>query len=290
MFANKVKKVAAIHDLSGMGRVSLTVVIPILSSMGFQVCPLPTAILSNHTQYPDFTFLDLTDEMPRIIAEWKRLEVEFDAIYTGYLGSPRQIQIVSDFIRDFRRKDSLTIIDPVLGDNGKLYSNFNESMVVEMQHLVTHADVITPNLTELFYLLDRPYKESNTDQELKEYLRCLSDKGPEVVIITSVPVLDEPHKTSVYAYNRRGNRYWKITCPYLPAHYPGTGDTFTSVITGALLQGDSLPIALDRATQFILQGIRATFGYEYDNREGILLEKVLHNLDMPIQSSSYELI
>ena len=290
MFANKVKKVAAIHDLSGMGRVSLTVVIPILSSMGFQVCPLPTAILSNHTQYPDFTFLDLTDEMPRIIAEWKRLEVEFDAIYTGYLGSPRQIQIVSDFIRDFRRKDSLTVIDPVLGDNGKLYSNFNESMVVEMQHLVTHADVITPNLTELFYLLDRPYKESNTDQELKEYLRCLSDKGPEVVIITSVPVLDEPHKTSVYAYNRRGNRYWKITCPYLPAHYPGTGDTFTSVITGALLQGDSLPIALDRATQFILQGIRATFGYEYDNREGILLEKVLHNLDMPIQSSSYELI
>ena len=290
MFANKVKKVAAIHDLSGMGRVSLTVVIPILSSMGFQVCPLPTAILSNHTQYPDFTFLDLTDEMPRIIAEWKRLEVEFDAIYPGYLGSPRQIQIVSDFIRDFRRKDSLTVIDPVLGDNGKLYSNFNESMVVEMQHLVTHADVITPNLTELFYLLDRPYKESNTDQELKEYLRCLSDKGPEVVIITSVPVLDEPHKTSVYAYNRRGNRYWKITCPYLPAHYPGTGDTFTSVITGALLQGDSLPIALDRATQFILQGIRATFGYEYDNREGILLEKVLHNLDMPIQSSSYELI
>ena len=290
MFANKVKKVAAIHDLSGMGRVSLTVVIPILSSMGFQVCPLPTAILSNHTQYPDFTFLDLTDEMPRIIAEWKRLEVEFDAIYTGYLGSPRQIQIVSDFIRDFRRKDSLTVIDPVLGDNGKLYSNFNESMVVEMQHLVTHADVITPNLTELFYLLDRPDKESNTDQELKEYLRCLSDKGPEVVIITSVPVLDEPHKTSVYAYNRRGNRYWKITCPYLPAHYPGTGDTFTSVITGALLQGDSLPIALDRATQFILQGIRATFGYEYDNREGILLEKVLHNLDMPIQSSSYELI
>lgn len=113
MFANKVKKVAAIHDLSGMGRVSLTVVIPILSSMGFQVCPLPTAILSNHTQYPDFTFLDLTDEMPRIIAEWERLEVEFDAIYTGYLGSPRQIQIVSDFIRDFRRKDSLTVIDPV---------------------------------------------------------------------------------------------------------------------------------------------------------------------------------
>lgn len=290
MYANKVKKVAAVHDLSGVGRVSLTVVIPILSSMGFQACPLPTAVLSNHTQYPDFSFLDLTDEMPKIIKEWERLGVEFDAIYTGYLGSPRQARIVSGFINDFRRADSLVVVDPVLGDNGRLYTTFDETMVNEMQHLITEADVITPNLTELFYMLDLPYKEENSDDELKHYLRCLSDKGPQIVIVTSVPVPAEPHKTSVYAYNRVGNRYWKITCPYLPAHYPGTGDTFTSVITGALLQGDSLPIALDRATQFILQGIRATFGYEYDNRDGILLEKVLHNLDMPIQISSYELI
>lgn len=290
MYTSKVKKVAAVHDLSGVGRVSLTVVIPILSSMGFQVCPLPTAVLSNHTQYPNFSFLDLTDEMPRIISEWKRLGFQFDAFYTGYLGSSRQIQIVSDFIDDFRQSDSLVVVDPVLGDNGKLYTNFDETMVEKMRRLITKADVITPNLTELFFLLDKPYKELNTDEELKTYLRHLSDKGPEIVIITSVPVLNDNHKTSVYAYNRQGNRYWKITCPYLPAHYPGTGDTFTSVITGALMQGDSLPIALDRATQFILQGIRATFGYEYDNREGILLEKVLHNLDMPIQSSSYELI
>lgn len=290
MYINRVKKVAAVHDLSGVGRVSLTVVIPILSSMGFQVCPLPTAVLSNHTQYPHFSFLDLTDEMSRIIAEWKKLDVEFDAIYTGYLGSPRQIEIVSGFIGDFANDDSLVVVDPVLGDNGKLYTNFNQAMVDEMRHLITKADVITPNMTELFWLLDMPYKEKNTDEELKHYLRLLSDKGPEIVIITSVPVLEDEHKTSVYAYNRQGDRYWKVTCPYLPAHYPGTGDTFTSVVAGSLLQGDSLPIALDRATQFILQGIRATFGYEYDNRDGILLEKVLHNLDMPIQSSSYELI
>lgn len=290
MYTNKVKRIAAVHDLSGFGRVSLTVVIPILSSMGFQVCPLPTAVLSSHTQYPQFSILDLTDEMPRIIAEWKKLDVQFDAFYTGYLGSPRQVQIVSDFIDDFRQPDDLVVVDPVLGDNGRLYTNFDESMIREMRHLAAKADVITPNLTELFYLMDKPYKADNTDEELKTYLRLLSDAGPQVVIITSVPVHGESHKTSVYAYNRVGDRYWKITCPYLPAHYPGTGDTFTSVITGALLQGDSLPIALDRATQFILQGIRATFGYEYDNREGILLEKVLHNLDMPIQSASYELI
>lgn len=290
MYANKVKKIAAVHDLSGAGRVSLTVVIPILSSMGFQVCPLPTAVLSSHTQYPHFSLLDLTDEMPRIINEWKQLEVQFDAIYTGYLGSPRQIQIVSEFIDDFRRPDSLVMIDPVLGDNGKLYTNFDGRMILEMRHLIRKADVITPNMTELFYLLDKPYQAENTDTELKSYLREISEQGPGIVIITSVPVQDDPHKTSVYAYDRQGDRYWKVTCPYLPAHYPGTGDTFTSVITGSLMQGDSLPIALDRATQFILQGIRATFGYEYDNREGILLEKVLHNLDMPIQVSSYELI
>lgn len=290
MYTNKVKRIAAVHDLSGFGRVSLTVVIPILSSMGFQVCPLPTAILSSHTQYPQFSILDLTDEMPHMIAEWKKLDIQFDAFYTGYLGSPRQVQIVSDFIDDFRQPDDLVVVDPVLGDNGRLYTNFDESMIREMRHLAAKADVITPNLTELFYLMDKPYKADNTDEELKTYLRLLSDAGPQVVIITSVPVHGESHKTSVYAYNRVGDRYWKITCPYLPAHYPGTGDTFTSVITGALLQGDSLPIALDRATQFILQGIRATFGYEYDNREGILLEKVLHNLDMPIQSASYELI
>lgn len=290
MYTNKVKKIVAVHDLSGVGRVSLTVVIPVLSSMGFQVCPLPTAILSSHTQYPTFSFLDLTDEMVRIIGEWRTLDINFDAFYTGYLGSPRQVEIVSSFLQEFKKDDSLVVIDPVLGDNGKLYSNFDWDMVKAMRHFITQADVITPNLTELFYLLDEPYKMENSDEDLKSYLALLSAKGPEIVVITSVPVKDNPHMTSVYAYNRRGNRYWKVTCPYLPAHYPGTGDTFTSVLTGSLMQGDSLPIALDRAVQFILQGIRATFGYEYDPREGILLEKVLRNLSMPIQTNSYELI
>ena len=169
MYTNKVKKIAAVHDLSGAGRVSLTVVIPILSSMGFQVCPLPTAVLSSHTQYPHFSFLDLTDEMPRIISEWKQLGVQFDAIYTGYLGSPRQIQIVSGFIDDFRQSDSLVMIDPVLGDNGKLYTNFDEQMILEMRHLIRKADVITPNMTELFYLLDKPYKAENTGRSSQNF-------------------------------------------------------------------------------------------------------------------------
>lgn len=289
---NQVKKVVAVHDLSGMGRVSLMAVIPILSSMGFQVCPLPTAVLSAHTQYPDYSFLDLTDEMKNIIRKWQQMDVRFDTFYTGYLGSARQVKIVEELITRFRRPNDLVVVDPVLGDNGKLYVGMADEMVGEMRRLIRTADIITPNLTELFLLLDRSMLSvaELSDRVLKESLKALSDKGPEIVIVTSVPVMDNPHMTSVYAYNRGGGRYWKVTCPYLPAHYPGTGDTFTSVITGAIMQGDSLPIALDRATQFILQGIRATFGYEYNNLDGIMLEKVLHNLDMPIQVSSYELV
>ena len=290
MFTSTTKKVVAIHDLSGVGRISLNVAIPVLTTMGFQVCPLPTAILSNHTQYPQFSFLDLTDEMKKIIEYWKKIEVEFDAFYSGYLGSPEQVNIVKNFIAEFRKQDSLVVVDPVLGDNGKLYSNFGLDMANAMREMITVADVITPNLTELFYLLDKPYNEKNSDEQLKQYLLELTQKGPSVAIITNVPVLNDPHMTSVYAYNKEGNRFWKTTCPYVPAHYPGTGDTFTSVITGALLQGDSLPMALDRAVQFCYQGIRATYGYQYDFKEGILLEKVLPNLNMPIQMSSYELI
>ena len=208
----------------------------------------------------------------------------------GYLGSPKQAQIVEAFISKFRRENDMVVVDPVLGDNGHLYKGITGEMVTEMKRLVRQADIITPNLTELYYLLDMPSQEHITDAELKKALKALSDQGPSIVIATSVPVSGDPRSTSVYAYNHFGDRYWKVTCPYLPAHYPGTGDTFTSVITGSLMQGDSLPIALDRATQFILQGIRATFGYEYNNLEGIMLEKVLHNLDMPIQVSSYELV
>ena len=289
-FQPNVRRIAAIHDLSGIGRTSLMAVIPILSTMGFNVCPLPTAILSNHSQYPDFSFLDLTEEMPRIIDQWEKLGVTFDAIYTGYMGSPRQIEIVCGFIERFRTADMLVVVDPVLGDNGHLYSKMTQEMVEEMRRLACRADVLTPNLTEAFALLDRPYKTDCTTEELKDLIAELSEMGPDTVIITGVPVPGQSGLTSVIARSKSDLRTWKVTCPYLPAHYPGTGDSFTSVITGSLLQGDSLPIALDRAAQFILQGIRSTFGYRMDNRDGILLERVLPNLNTPIQSATYELV
>jgi len=290
MYKNLVPRVAAIHDLSGFGRSSLTVIIPILATMGVQVCPLPTAVLSTHSAFPDFHFRDLTDDLAPMIDHWKKLSLRFDAIYSGYMGSAKQIDIVRGFIRDFQHSDQLIMVDPVLGDNGKLYHSFSPEMVEKMKELVCDANVITPNLTEAALLLDEPYSENLSEAVLKDWVLRLSAFGPQTVIITSAPVTDRRGKTSVVAYNSTDNRYWKVVCDYLPASYPGTGDAFASVITGSLIQGDSLPIAIDRAVQFISIAVRATFGYNYQPSEGILLEKVLSSLNAPVQISSYQLL
>ncbi|WP_320052377.1 pyridoxamine kinase [uncultured Acetobacteroides sp.] len=289
MFSNPVKRVAAIHDMSGFGRVSLTVIIPILSSMGIQVCPLPTAILSTHSQYEGFEFVDLTPNMQPIIDHWKRLKLHFDAIYSGFLGSAAQIDIVAKFIDDFRDEKVMVVVDPVLGDNGKRYTPISEDMVTEMQMLVKKADIITPNLTEVFLLLNEPYTPKVNHEQIRSYLLRLAEMGPKIVMITSIPATDDQH-TSVIAYNREDGRFWKVSCSYLPAAFPGTGDTFASVIVGSILQGDSLPIALDRAVNFASLGVRATFGYPGKPLEGILLERILPSLSQAVQPTSYQLL
>jgi pyridoxine kinase len=287
---NSITKLIAVHDLSGIGRVSLTSVIPILSAMGIQVCPLPTAVLSSHTQYSDFYKVDLTNHLQPIIDHWKRLELRFDAIYSGYLASAKQVEIVENLIDLFRKKHMLVVVDPVLGDNGKRYTSLGMDLVEEMKKLICRADIITPNLTEAAFLLDETYNKEIETEELKEWMIRLSGEGPSVVIITSVPELPTNKITSVVAYEARSKRFWKVSCQYLPANYPGTGDSFTSVLTGAILQGDSLPIALDRAVQFISQGVRATFGHNYDTREGIMIERILKRLDNPVSMGTYELL
>lgn len=284
-------RVAAVHDLSGFGRVSLTMAIPILSTMGVQVCPLPTAVLSTHSGgYKNYKFIDLTDHMEEFIEHWRSIGVEFDCIYTGYLGSPRQIDIVSHFIRDFAQNEQLIVIDPVLGDNGVLYESISPDMVGKMQKFIYLADVITPNLTEASLLLDRPYPKSIDEEQIKGWLTALAEMGPGTVIITGIPDCHSDKMTYVMAYNRVDGRFWKVKCSYIPAYFPGTGDGFTSVVVGSLLRGDSLPIALDRAVQFILSAIRASYGYQYPQREGVVLEKVLGNLNLPVLNGTYEII
>ena len=283
-----VKRVAAIHDISGYGRTSLSVVIPILSTMGIKVCSLPTALLSSHSQYDGYHFVDLTDNMSAIIEHWKKLGASFDVIYSGFLGSHKQICIVEDMINEFKTENGFVVIDPVLGDNGKQYSSISDQIVIEMRSLIKKADIITPNLTELFLLLGQDYNINTKETEIKDMMLKLADVGPEIVVVTSAPDHNPGRKFSVLAYNKNGNRFWKVPIDYIPADFPGTGDCFTSVLTGALMQGDSLPIALDRAVSFISYGVRATFGYKHDAKEGILLEKILDRLNTPMPISSYE--
>lgn len=285
-----VPRTAAIHDLSGFGRASLTVIIPVLSTMGIQVCPLPTAVLSTHTGgFENYRLVDLSSHMRSIIEHWRDLELSFDAIYSGFLGSSEQIEIVSGFIEAFSREDQLVLIDPVMGDDGKPYGPIRPELIQGMRRLVERAQVIPPNFTECCFLLDREYSTEIDPGELKERLIRLSDSGPSVVIITSVPLDRAEQTSSVVAYSREDGRFWEVDCPFIPAYYPGTGDAFASVVLGSLLQGDSLPIALDRSVQFVTLAIKASFGYDLPRREGVVLERVLNSLKAPLSSMTYEL-
>lgn len=286
-----IKKVAAIHDLSGFGRASLTTIIPILSTMGIQVCPLPTAVLSTHTGgFTDFSFMDLTEYMKEHINHWKKLNLKFDCIYSGFLGSPEQAKIVENFIDYFGKNSEFVIVDPVMGDNGKLYGTMTGEMVSEMKKLIQKADIITPNFTEVSYLLDKPYDETLSFEEIKNCLKELSKKGPKIVIATSIPDNINSQLITTLAYNKEDNIFWKISSEKIPAAYPGTGDSYASVLIGNILRGNSLPVSMERATTFVSHCIMNSYGFKYPNREGVMLEKSLDILNIPTVISKYEKI
>ena len=283
------KRVAAIHDLSGFGRASLCSIIPTLSSMGIQVCPVPTAILSTHSGgFREYTFEDLTDTIPAYMAHWKKLNLHFDCIYSGFLGSPVQTQMVADIFDDFADENTLVVVDPVMGDNGGLYSSIPESMVPQMRKLVNKADIIVPNYTEAALLLDEDVKGYRSNEELKEWLRRLSDLGPDTVLITSAPDEERPEMMNVIAYEKESDTYWKVASRLLHDYYPGTGDIFASVMIGSLLKGESLPGAIEWAAQFVSQCIKVSSGYDYERRDGVQLERVLPLLHQDHLINGYE--
>lgn len=286
-------RVAAIHDLAGYGHTSLMVVIPIFSTLGIQVCPLPTAVLSTGTTgFADFKFADLTEQMSVFLEHWKSLGLTFDAVYSGFLGSERQVEIVADCMAACRAPGALAVVDPVMGDNGEMEPTMNERMVQAMRWLAAKATLITPNLTEAALLLGEPYPTIGAKGipkgMLRDWLLRLTEAGPEIAVITSVPE-GNGRQTSVIAYQKSQRHFWRVVCDYIPAVYPGTGDTFTSVLTGSMMQGDSLPLAMDRAVQFVTLGIRAAFGHSAPPREGIFLERVLSSLGAPVTAASYAL-
>ena len=282
---NEYKRVAAIHDISGVGRCSLSVIIPTMSVMGIQVCAVPTAVLSAHTNgFGDVVMKDMTEYIPEALSHYKTAGVGFDCIYSGFLASARQVSLCLDFFSAY--PDALKIVDPVMGDNGKRYKTYTAEMCECMAELVAAADVITPNLTEASILLGEEYPVSQLSlSEVKSMLVKLSGKGPETVVITSVPMADG--KNSNVGYDKKNNAFWRVTYEKVPKHYPGTGDLFASVLTGGLLLGDSLPIAISRATSFCEYAIKTTFGYRTNAREGVMLEKCLPLLTTPQSFMDY---
>ncbi len=271
----QVPRVAAVHDISCFGRCSLTVIMPILSCIGIQVCPLPTAVLSTHLGgYNQIAFCDFTERMPEFYHHWKREGIAFDCIYSGFLASEKQIDTVLHFIEEFSNNRPLVLVDPVMGDEGKLYSVYTPQMQQHMKRLVGKADIITPNFTEACFLLGEPYTEQEMDNELlKDWLVRLADFGPSVVVMTGIPVADT--KIMNVGYERSTGSFWQVISEHIPARYPGTGDVFASILAGALLLGHSVPAAMQLAADFVAVAVKTTYAAGTPSREGVLLEMAL---------------
>lgn len=276
---NIVPKIAAIHDMSGIGRCSMTVILPILSSLGCQVCPLPTALLSNHSEYKEFFFYDFTDHMEEYYGNWEKNSAEFDCVYSGFIGSQRQINIMLDIINKIKIKNNntLIVVDPVMGDHGITYKTYTEEMINKMSLLVEKADIITPNFTEACILTGKDYYSNNISiKAIKSFLKELSDLGPNIVLTTGINTDEGEHINA--CYDKRKNEYYKIPFSYIDARYPGTGDLFTSLFIGYLFNDNSLPIAIEKASRFVSDCVLLTYKAKTPSCEGVLFEKIMNEL------------
>lgn len=273
-------RVAAIHDLSGFGRCSLTVAIPILSAMGVQCCPLPTAFLSTHTGgFTGFTFLDMTEEMPRVAAHWASLGIQFQGIYSGFLGSARQIDTVAAFIRRFRGKDTLVVVDPVMGDGGKIYQTYTPEMCAGMARLADAADVITPNPTEASLLLGGAGTLPD-GADFRGVTGALSRDGRRSVVLTGFS--ERPGRTGALCFDAKTGRTEAVQTEFISHPMHGTGDVFASVLTGGLLRGDDLIPAARRAAEFVRACAERTVAEGTPVREGVDFEPLLGRLIPPL--------
>ena len=269
-------RVAAIHDLSGFGRCSISVILPVLSAMGVQVCPVPTAVLSSHTGgLGDPVIRDLTDYIEPALRHYQSLGVEFEAVYTGFLGSGEQVDCCLEFFKASPK--ALKIVDPVMGDNGRPYRTCTPELRRRMSELAAAADIITPNITEAAMLLEESYPAAPlTRSEAKSMLLRLSHMGPKRVVITGAELAQGG--LASLGYDGENGSFWYVPCEYIPVHYPGCGDIYASVLLGAELSGASLPIAMARAAAFTELCVKTTYSYGSDPRYGVMLESVLGSL------------
>lgn len=273
-------RIAAIQDISGFGRCSMTVVLPVLSAMGSQCCPLLTASLSAHTAFPPSdkaTFLDLTDQMERTTAHWAELKVNFDAIYSGFLGSADQIRIIERFYQQFRGEHTRVLVDPVMGDHGKPYRTYTPDLCAKMRELADQADCITPNWTEAALLLDEDYTGRPTEEAgIRSWLERLSLDGKRSVVLTGVSLAEG--QVGAGYFDRITGTTGFAMAHQEPAHFPGTGDLFASVLLGALMRGDELPGSVEQAVNFVQRCVAHTLKVGTPPVEGVQFEPMLKEL------------
>jgi pyridoxine kinase len=284
----EIPKIMAIQDMSGVGRCSLTVILPIMSALGCQVCPLPTALLSNHSEFKEFYFFDFTDHMEEYYSYWERNNFWFDCVYSGFIGSEDQIDIILDIIDKVRHKNrqALILVDPVMGDHGFTYATYNDKMIKKMSDLVKRADIITPNLTEACILLGKKYHDEKvTIPQIKGYLKDLSDLGPKISLITGIMTPEGEHIN--VCYDREEDKYWLAPFDYVDKRYPGTGDLFTSLFLGYYMKGKSLPEAMEEAARFVSLSVHISNLAQVPGSEGVIFEKIMKELYNEIRGYKY---
>lgn len=277
------KKVAAIHDISCFGKCSLTVALPILSAAGIETSVIPTAVLSTHTGgFSGFTYRDLTADILPIVSHWQTLDIQFDSIYTGFLGSFEQIDIVCETFRRLKSKHTIIFVDPVMADNGQLYKVFTPDFPAGMRKVCALADVIVPNMTEAALLLGIPYEEGPYTQEyIKTILQRLSELGPKQVVLTGVYF--DMENLGAAAYDRDTDTFRFVFSGRIEGSYHGTGDVFASALLGALLNGQSIQEAAQLAVDFTVGSIARTRASGTDVRFGVNFEEGLPMLLQSLQ-------
>lgn len=265
------KRVLTIQDISCFGQCSLTVALPILSAAGLETVILPSAVLSTHTGgFTGFTVRDLTDDIPGIAAHWKKENISFDAVYTGYLGSIQQINQVKDIIKTLSKPGAVSIVDPAMADNGKLYGAFNDEYVEEMKKLVFDSDITLPNITEAAFLTGIEYKESYDKAYIDKIFDAMAKNGAKTVVLTGVSYNDKT--TGVAVYENGKHSYYEHK--KLPVSSHGTGDVYASAFTGAYLQGKTVFESAAIAADYTVKCIENTAGDE-NHRYGVKFEPVL---------------
>ncbi len=270
------KRIALINDLTGFGRCSTAVMAPIISAMKIQAVAIPTAILSTHLEFSKYYIDDYTDKMNDYIQVYKDLNLEFDAIATGYLGSAKQVDIVIDFIETFKKDGTFVLVDPVMGDHGALYDTYTPSMCESMRKLIRYADIITPNLTELVTLLNISYpKKTPSLEELNMMCDELSKQGPQHIVVTGIAI-DDFHIMN-FIYNK-GSSYQVIKVKRIGQDRCGTGDVVSAIIAGHYLNGHTLYDCVKKATQFASKCIAYCEKMNVPHHYGLCFEEYLCEL------------